>query len=246
MSTVRARSLARQVHEEIAQLLDSGEFPAGAGVGISDLARRFEVSSTPVREALAGLAAEGRLVFHENIGYRVPALPTAREYADWAAARIAVESSALLYTFGPIDATLLDRAQALNDEMRRTRWDGAGASVHRYSDLNRRFHAAIVAVARNPLLDDLQQRLYAGRHFANVFIGRGMPAVELVVAEHQQIVDALRRGDTGSAARQLRSHIVQSLERDARATESAPALRRLMTGLLVEPQPEGKSRRRGA
>jgi DNA-binding GntR family transcriptional regulator len=246
VNTVRARSLVRQVHEEIVQLLDSGAFPAGAGVGISDLARRFEVSSTPVREALAGLAAEGRLVFHENIGYRVPELPTAREYADWAAARIAVESSALLYTFGPIDTALLDTAESINEEMRRTKWDGASSSAFRYSDLNRRFHAAIVAVARNPLLDDLQQRLYAGRHFANVFIGRGMPAVDLVVAEHQQIVDALRRGDNGKAARRLQAHIVQSLERDARATESAPALRRLMTGLRDNPPIESTRKRRGA
>lgn len=244
MKPVRARSLSRQVHEEIVQLIDSGEFPAGAPVGISDLARRFEVSSTPVREALAGLAAEGRLLFHENIGYRVPALPTAREYADWAAARIAVESSALLFTFGPIDGALLDAAEAINDEMRRTKWDGAGTSARHYSDLNRRFHGAIVAVARNPLFDDLQQRLYTGRHFANVFIGRGMPAIEHVVAEHQRIVDALRQGDTGAAARQLRSHIVQSLERDARVAETAPALRRLLDGL--QDDMPAKNPRRGA
>jgi DNA-binding GntR family transcriptional regulator len=227
---VRARSLSRQVHEEIVQLIDSGAFPPGASVGISDLARRFEVSSTPVREALAGLAAEGRLLFHENIGYRLPALPSGREYADWAAARIAVESSALLFAFGPIDGALLDAADAINEEMRRTPWTGAGSSARRYSELNRRFHAAIVAVARNPLLDDLQQRLYTGRHFANVFIGRGMPAIEQVVAEHQRIVDALRLGDTGAAARELRVHIVQSLERDARVAAAAPALRRLLNG----------------
>jgi DNA-binding GntR family transcriptional regulator len=229
MSAVRAKGLVRQVHAEIVQLIDSGSFPPGCSVSITDLARRFEVSATPVREALARLAAEGRLVFHENIGYRIPDLPTAREYADWAAARIAVESSALLYTFGPIDGNLLDAAESSNDEMRRTKWDGDSASVYRYSELNRRFHAAIVALARNPLLTDMQHRLYVGQHFSNIFIGRGMPAVAHVVAEHQQIVDALRTGDVGGAARQLRIHIVQSLERDAQATEVSPALRRLMS-----------------
>ncbi len=229
MNAVRAKSLVRQVEAEIVRLMDHGAFPAGASVSISDLARRFEVSSTPVREALARLAAEGRLVFHENIGYRVPELPTAREYGDWAAARIAVESSALLYTFGPIDGNLLDAAESLNDEMRRTNWGVDSASVYRYSELNRGFHAALVALARNPLLREMQQRLYAGQHFSNVFIGRGMPAVEHVVAEHQEIIDALRTGDTAGAARQLRAHIVQSLERDARISEVSPALRRLVS-----------------
>jgi DNA-binding GntR family transcriptional regulator len=228
MSVVRARSLVVQVHEELIQLIDRGDFPPGCSLSITDLARRFEVSSTPVREALARLAAEGRVTFHENIGYRIPDLPTARDYSDWAAARIAVESSALLYAFGPLDDKLLDEADAVNDEMRRTRWAGDSASVARYSDLNRRFHAALVGLARNPLLTDMQHRLYAGRHFSNVFIGRGIPAIADVVAEHQRIVDALRHGDVSEAAWQLRAHIVQSLERDARVPEVAPALRRLM------------------
>ncbi len=228
MAAVQAKGLVRQVHEEILKLMDSGAFPPGCSVGISELARRFEVSSTPVREALARLAAEGRLAFHENIGYRIPDLPTAREYTDWAVARIAVEASALQYLSEPLDDSQLGVADSINDEMRRTEWNSDSASVHRYSDLNRRFHAAIVSFARNPLLSDLQDRLYAGRHFANIFIGRGMPAVTDVVAEHQQIVDALRTGDTSGAARQLRVHIVQSLERDARLTAATPSLRRLI------------------
>ena len=227
---VRAKGLVLQVHEEVARLIDGGQFAPGANVGISDLARRFEVSATPVREALARLAAENRLVFHENIGYRVPDLPSAREYSDWAAARIAVESSALLYTFGPIDGNLIDLADSINDEMRHADFRSDSASASRYSDLNRRFHAAIVGLARNPLLTDMQTRLYAGKHFSNVFIGRGIPARTQVVDEHQRIVDALRAGDTGDAARLLRAHIVDSLERDARASDASPALRRLIDG----------------
>ncbi len=227
---VRAKGLVLQVHEEVARLIDDGQFAPGANVGISDLARRFEVSATPVREALARLAAENRLVFHENIGYRVPDLPSAREYSDWAAARIAVESSALLYTFGPIDGSLIDLADSINDEMRHADFGSDSASASRYSDLNRRFHAAIVGLARNPLLTDLQARLYAGKHFSNVFIGRGIPARTQVVDEHQRVVDALRAGDAGDAARLLRVHIVDSLERDARTSGASPALRRLIDG----------------
>lgn len=241
MTAVRAKGLVLQVHDEMVRLMDGGQFPPGTSVSISELARRFEVSSTPVREALARLAAENRLVFHENIGYRVPEPPTAREYADWAAARIAVESSALLYTFGPIDGNLVDLADSINDELRRRTFGRDSVSVRRYSELNRRFHAAVVALARNPLLTEMQHRLYAGHHFSNIFIGRGMPAREQVVAEHQQIVGALRAGDAGGAAALLRAHIVESLERDAQVSDASPALRRLIgesgpTGTHMQPR----------
>jgi DNA-binding GntR family transcriptional regulator len=70
-----------------------------------------------VREAFGRLAAEGQLHFVDNIGYSVPALPAARDYVDWAVARVVVESSALLYMLGPLDARLLDEADAINERL---------------------------------------------------------------------------------------------------------------------------------
>ncbi len=228
MNAVRPRGLVLQLHAEVAALIDQGRYAPGAAVGIAEIARRFEVSSTPVREALARLAAEGRLEFVANHGYRVPMPPTARDYADWAAARIAVESSALLYAFGPIDPTLVEVAQRVNDQLRGAQLGSDLRSVLRYAELNRRFHEAIVAIARNPLLTDMQRRLYASDRFSRVFVGCGMPAKDQVVAEHQRIVDTLRAGDCVGSAEYLRTHIVDSLERDARIPAVSPALRRLV------------------
>ena len=225
---VQARSLVLQVHDEVGRMLDAGQYPPGSAVGISELSRRFGISATPVREALARLAAQGQLQFHGNVGYRVPEPPSAQDYLDWATARIAVESTALQAAFGPLDARLIDQAEAINDTMRTTRFDSSAASVARYTDLNQRFHAALVAVSRNPLLAEMQDRLYAGSRFARVFVGRARPATREVVAEHQRIVDALRAGEPARAALALREHIVDSLERDARLAERAPALRRLI------------------
>ena len=112
--------------------------------------------------------------------------------------------------------------------MRRARFGSDALSVQRYSALNRDFHAALVAMAGNPLFTDMQRRLYAGRHFATVFVGREPPAREAVVAEHQRILDRLRRGRVREAARALREHIIDSLERDARMADVTPALRRLL------------------
>ena len=235
---VQARSLVLQVRDEVARLIDAGHYRPGDPVGISELARRFAISATPVREALARLAAEGRLHFHDNVGYKVPEPPTAQEYLDWATARIAVESTALQAAFGPLDGRAIDQAEAINEAMRAARFDSSAASVEQYSELNRRFHAELVAVSRNPLLIDMQARLYAGGRFARVFVGRSEPATALIVAEHQRIIDALRAGEPALAARALREHIVDSLERDARLSDRAPALRRLVLADALPGRPE--------
>lgn len=233
MTAVRARSLVAQVHEEMRRRIADGEFPPGTAVGIADIARRFGISATPVREAFGRLAAEGQLHFVDNIGYSVPALPVAREYVDWAVARVVVESSALLYVLGPIDTRLLDDAEAINERIRTTAFGTNQDGIRQFSELNWRFHAKLIALARNPLLDDVHARLYAAPQFSRIFLGRGIPNQALVSAEHAKVLRQLRRGDCSAAAQALSEHIVDSLERDARLSDVTLSLKRVVRGHAV-------------
>ena len=237
ITTVRARSLVAQIHEEVAQLIDAGSFAPGAAVSIADLGKRFGVSPTPVREALARLAAEGRLSFVDNIGYSVPALPGAKDYTDWAVARLVVESNALQYILGPLDARLLDEAEDINRRIRSTDFGNTHDSVRQFSELNWQFHARLIALARNPLLEDVHARLYRSPQFSRIFLGRGVVHQKKVAAEHARIIARLREGDRQAASDALRDHIVDSLERDARMSDISLSLKRLSadTGAAARP-----------
>jgi len=228
MSAVRANSLVAQVHDEVRAGIASGQYAGGASLNIAETAKRLGVSATPVREAFARLAAEGALVFQENLGYRVPDTPSAKDYTDWALARVIVESGALEYLSGPIDARLVDEAEAINDEVARTSFGSSAEGIRRYSDLNWRFHACLIALARNPTLSDLHKRLYAAPQFSRIFLGRGIPNRKEVAAEHATILRALRDGAHGRAAAAMRAHIVESLERDARMADVSLSLHRLL------------------
>lgn len=225
---VQPRSLVTQVHDEVRAAIASGRHAPGDAVGIADTAKRLGVSATPVREALARLAAQGVLEFHPNLGYRVPAMPTARAYTEWATARVIVESNALRFILGPIDPTLLDEAEALNERIRTTVFGDDADGIRAYSELNWAFHARLIALSRNAILADLHQRLYAAPQFARIFVGRGIPAQERIAAEHASILRRLRRGDREGAAQALQDHIVDSLERDARLADVSLSLARLV------------------
>ena len=226
-SPVRARSLVQQIHAEVGQQIDAGDFAPEQPVSIADLARRHGVSPTPVREALARLAAEGKLRFTENIGYSVPPLPGARDYSDWALARLVVEAGALDHILGPLDARLLDEAEAVNARIASEDFGRTATSVRRFSELNWRFHACLVALARNPMLDELHARLYRSPQFSRIFLGRGVVHQQQVAEEHAAVLRALHAGEHAAATAALRAHIVDSLERDARLSDLSLSLRRM-------------------
>jgi DNA-binding GntR family transcriptional regulator len=227
MTAIRVQSLVDQVHAEIKARIAAGAYPSGTDLGIAATARDLGVSATPVREAFARLAAEGVLAFSANIGYRIAPGPSASDYTNWAVARIVVESNALLYIMGPIDARLLAEAAAINDEIRNTRFGKDAAAVKRYSELNWAFHAKLLALARNETLSDLHARLYAAPQFARIFLGRGIPNKTSVIAEHDAILAALRAGNPEGAAKALRAHVADSLERDARMADVSLSLQRV-------------------
>ena len=229
-SPLQPKSLAELVHEQVLGLIAGGDLQPGTAISIAELARRWGVSHTPVREALARLAAEGQLVFTRNIGYRLPEAPTLKQYTDWAVARVVMESNALLYILGPIDTRVLEQAQRINEQIRVSDFGTTAAGIRRFSELNWRFHAALISLARNDMLDDVHARLYAAPQFSRIFLGRGVLNQAEVVQEHERVLASLRQGDRRAAAEALRDHIVDSLERDARLSHLSGSIKRILRG----------------
>ena len=91
--------LGDQVYESIKEsILDQASAP-GEKLHVDGLARELQVSSTPIREALARLVAEGLVKAEPFIGFATAPLPDRRYYEDvynfrgviepWAAAEAA-------------------------------------------------------------------------------------------------------------------------------------------------------------
>src|ERR671921_2406108 len=68
---IRVDSVTDLAYDRIRGFVLGGEVPPGARLGQVELAERFGISRTPVREALRRLAGEGLVDFHSNRGFRV-------------------------------------------------------------------------------------------------------------------------------------------------------------------------------
>src|ERR1700730_11144664 len=130
----------------IRELVITGELAAGEQLLQRDLAQRFGVSQTPVREAMRRLESEGLLICDTHRGFTVVAPDVGRVEENFQI-RAALESLGASLAARKIDAAGLDRLRALNDQMRGLADDNPG-----YAELNREVHFTVYEYARRPLL----------------------------------------------------------------------------------------------
>lgn len=200
-----------------AEILD-GAIRPGDRLKEADLAERFGLSRTPVREALRRLETRGLLVHEPHKGMVVAELePSAvgelyvmRETLDAAAAALAAQHA----TETEIAAM---EAQVARDREIEGRPDHLAAS-------NRAFHDAIYRAAHNRFLvkssDALAEALALLGPTTLSAKGRAHQSVD----EHAEIVAAIKRRDASGADQAARNHIrnafkTRLLQLDQRAIE---------------------------
>jgi DNA-binding GntR family transcriptional regulator len=197
---------ADAVAEQLRQLILSGEYPAGMRVRQADVARRYGISTTPVREAFVALAREGFLVPDPHKGMTVRR-PSLREMDDLYEIRIALEPLATARAAEVITDDDVAGLDEILHEMRAVATQSGPEAEARHAALNTRFHERIYEVADRPRLAELitQMRLQSGvyvRMFPIEFVAMGTSD-----EQHGAIVEALRTRSPKRAERAMRDHL---------------------------------------
>ena len=180
------------------ELVITGELGAGEQLRQRDLAQRFGVSQTPVREAMRRLESEGLLICDTHRGFTVVPPDDGRIEENFQI-RAALESLGASLAARKIDAQGLARLHDLNDKMRALADDDLA-----YAELNREFHFTVYEYAHSPLLLSLMRLLWASLHPG--------PRVSRTHAEsarqHDEILSALTEGDAAAASARTYQHIM--------------------------------------
>jgi DNA-binding GntR family transcriptional regulator len=182
----------------IRELIITGELTAGQQLRQRDLAQRFGVSQTPVREAMRRLESEGLVIGDTHRGFTV-VMPDDGPVEENFQIRAALESLGASLAARKIDEAGLAELERLNERMRALADDDP-----RYAELNREFHFTLYQYSRSPLLMSLMRLLWASLH--------GGPRVLRTHAEsarqHDAILDALHAGDADAASVLTYQHIM--------------------------------------
>lgn len=187
----------------IRNAISDGSLEEGEPIRQDDVARLFNVSKIPVREALKRLESEGLVTFHRNRGAVVTAL-TEPEIAQIFEMRAVLEAHALRISVPHMSEATFERAAAL------CRAFETEEDVGKWAALNWQFHSALYEDAGRPFILNsiraLNERL---ERFLRVqlTLSNGKPAA---ADEHRQILEACRQGNADLASRLIHAHIMKA------------------------------------
>jgi DNA-binding GntR family transcriptional regulator len=169
-----------------------------------ELARRFSVSRTPVREAIRQLAASGLI---EARAHRaaVVARPSEERLIGMFEAMAELEALCSGLAAERMSGAERRALEAVHDEMR--------ALIHvgdpqRFHEVNENFHGVIYSGAHNEYLAELTLATRAKVQPFRRAQFRTLGRLAKSHLEHDQIVVAILRGDRERAATAMRAHIV--------------------------------------
>lgn len=200
---VSGRRLVLNVHTRLRTMILNGELPPGSVLLQAQMARMLGVSRTPMREAFRLLQEEGLIEARPDQRARVRSVDPL-DLDTVYGTRIAVEALAADMTARTLGETDFQRIQQALDLMRVHNED---PRPEQWFAAHREFHA-IITQAAGP---DLQRFLTSLREHSERYIRLGQLGIPgawtRAQQEHQEILDALRRGDgaavTGTLARHL-------------------------------------------
>ena len=202
------QAMAQRIRHMILAAIAARDLPPGTRLIETELTQQLLVSRTPLREAMAGLKADGILA-HDDDGIRVRQL-------DWSAVNNLYEMRATLEGMAAFQAakraSIAERnvIDAINQEENR-RIDH-GAEPDQLAEINSKFHASILAAANNPFLTESFERL------SRLLILLGVTAYSLpervhdIQHEHNAINHALQKGDAEGAEQAMKTHLMNGLE----------------------------------
>jgi DNA-binding GntR family transcriptional regulator len=195
----RAEELRLQLADEIVR----GALPPGASLDETELARRFNVSRTPVREALRQLVASGLVDSQAHRG-AVVARPSIERLTGMFEAMAELEALCAGLAAERMSPTERYRLEGIHEELRLLSHAG---NPDRFHEVNERFHNTIYAGSQNDYIAEItlatRVRVQPFRRAQFRNLGR----LGKSQAEHDRVVVAILRGDKIGAAGAMRAHI---------------------------------------
>ena len=203
---IRVDSVADLAYERIRGYVLGGKVPPGARLGQVELAERFEISRTPVREALRRLAGESLVDFHSNRGFRVADLGLDAVLRRMEVRSIVEPGIARLAALRRTEEDLKRLQEAIEGE------GGAhdGVAAH---DASRDFHIALARASGNEELVRVLNSLWL------VEVGRRLLSRRTAdpnwlhedTREHREILTAVSEGRAADAERLMAEHISRAV-----------------------------------
>lgn len=197
------RTLPGMISNILREEIISGELSGGVQLKQEELASKYGVSLSVLREALKSLEAEGLVVFYPNRGAIVSELSAeeAREIFD---IRLFLELGALELSIPNLTDADITEAERI---LQQTDTEDSG---RRLGELNWQFHETLYRASRRPKLLSLIQNMHNNvERYMRLYLST-MNYRAKSQEEHRRLLDACVQRDIKAAQELLRRHMAEA------------------------------------
>jgi DNA-binding GntR family transcriptional regulator len=182
----RHQTLREKILETIREAILKGTLRAGEKVAEPELAERFGISRTPIREAFRQLESEGYLTVIPRKGAVVTSL-SERDVEEFYAIKSILEGYAARIAAERLSDRDLERLESINDRLEQLAREG---DIKTYFRVHNEFHELFIRASGNEklieLIGQLMMKFNRLRMASLSLPGR----MEISVQEHRKILEA--------------------------------------------------------
>ena len=205
---IRPPTIAEAVLQELRRRLIEGKLAPGDVIGVDQLAREFEVSALPVREAVRVLVAEGRVDHSPHRGYRVRSL----DYSDVEEIYLMcslLEAEAIRRGVPRMGAEGIERMRGLLEQLE----DDAGLPLWQRVAIHQDFHFVPMEAADLPRITATLRRLWQHTdHYRSLHFFHERDDSPVVFQDHHDLLRACETGDGEQVVALMDRHRAHVLE----------------------------------
>lgn len=189
---------AEKIYRSLKKNIIQGEISPTTIITERELANFFQVSKSPVREALRRLVAESFLVSYPRKGY-VQNILTEKDYRQIQEVRLPLEELVIK----------LVAAKAKKKELTKLLQKSTTNEQDPYKSANTKFHLQLAKLSGNKYLYGSLENLLASA--SRAFILKANKSDLTGTGQHKEIIEQLLKGDLKQALVALRKDILQDL-----------------------------------
>lgn len=212
------RPAAGQIVERLRSAIVRLDLPPGRMLSESDLAERFGVSRTPVREALIKLIQQGFIEVRPQRGTFITKIKP-QELLEARFIREAIETAVIDRVVGRLDKRVIARCRALLEEQKAA---AAVADIYAFHRADDAFHGALAEATGFARVGGMIESEKALMDRVRILSLKTTPPFKRLISQHKAILDAVVAGDRQTALEQIRKHLREVLTTLPQASRDHP------------------------
>ena len=219
---LEGRPTAQVIADHLREQIVQGSIRPGQQINESLLASQLNTSRGPLREALQRLCQEGILISRRNYGVFVKEVET-HDLREIYEVRESVESTAASRLLDGSPKQIKDTCEVLKEIVGEMAKQVATSDWQTIAGLDLEFHSALVAGMGNSRFIRIYKTLAAESRMCILDLEVSYPRMDVLVQEHQNILDLLGAGDRSGLLMAIKRHMQKAVERLTASQQDQPS-----------------------